>query len=126
MAFFYMTREQIMAKLKVSCRASYRLMGAPKSRLFKSSDVVHILNMSRRYGAAEVTEIPDDLLTEEEAAAEFGIPVDYIYNWTHRRYVYTPPYYKLNSKTRRFSRSQLNAWLLLNSVAGAKGGRRSA
>ena len=125
MSFSYMTREQIMERLKVSRRATYRLFGSPRSRLFKSSDVVHVLNLSRRNGAAELDTVPDDLLTEEEAAAEFGIPIEFVYNWTLRRRVHTPPFYRLSDKARRFSRSQLNTWLLLNSAIHAKG-RRSA
>lgn len=109
----YMTRKELMERLKLSLTATYRIIGTTRTRLklISSKDVVAILNSARRGGQPLLLELPDDLLTCEEMAAELhGVTARDLYNWTHRT-LKVPPHFLLTTHCRRFRRSEVLRWL---------------
>lgn len=102
-----------MGRLKLSLTATYRIIGTTRTRLklIAAKDVVSILNNARRGGQPMLLEVPDDLLTCEEMAAELhGVTARDLYNWTHRT-LKVPPHFLLNTHCRRFLRSEVFRWL---------------
>lgn len=107
----YLTRKDIMSRLRLSVAASYRIVGTARSSLISSADVLAILNAARRGGQPILTFIPSDLMTEAEAAKEIGcVTRTRVLSWTNRT-LNPPPFFYLNSHCRRFQRSQLFKWL---------------
>ena len=104
-------RQLICERLGIKSRASYRIIGASRLSLISSSDVIDLLNDSRRAIPQPLDEIPCDLRTPEQMAAEIGgVTARDLLNWT-RRTKNVPPHFRLNHSTTRFSASLMMAWL---------------
>lgn len=114
MAMHYLTRKDIMQRLRLSYSASYRIIGTARQNLVSSKDVLAILNQARRGDQPLLTHIPSDFLTEAELATEIGcISRTRVFNWT-KRVRNVPPFFYLNSHCRRFLRSEVEKWLERN------------
>lgn len=101
----------MMNRLRLSRSASYRIIGSARTSLISSTDLLAILNSSRRGSQPILKEIPSDILTEDEISAELEcVTKKQIHNWT-LRVKNPPPYFLLNSHCRRFQRSELLSWL---------------
>ena len=107
---FYLTRETVCERLKVSLWASYRLVPATDIARIPSDRVIDVINKARRSRQEELDFIPSDIVTPEEAEAVTGIPARSLLTWT-RRAVKSPPHYRLNKQTTRFRLSSLEEWL---------------
>ena len=107
----YLNRKDVMSRLRLSQAGSYRIIGTARSPLIAASDVLAILNNSRRGPQPLLLEIPDDILTGEEMAAALEcVTPKQIHNWTLR--TRNPlPHFLLNTHCRRFQRSAVIAWL---------------
>lgn len=107
-------RQLICDRLRLTRRTSYNIVGASRIALVSSDEIIALLNRSRRplaVGAAPLDEIPSDLRTPEEMAAEIsGVTAHDLMNWT-RRTKNVPPHFRFNSHTIRFSASRLHSWL---------------
>lgn len=107
----YMTRKDIMDRLRLSRSATYRIVGTAGGKLVSARDVVAILNQSRRGTQPLLLEVPADIVTGEELAKEIGsVNARQVRNWT-RRTLNVPPHFLLNSHCRRFQLSAVVAWL---------------
>jgi len=107
----YWERKDVMERLRLSQSASYRIIGTARGKLIASTDLLAILNNSRRGPQPMLAEIPSDILTEEEMANELGCVTKHqLHNWTLRtRNI--PPFFMLNTHCRRFQKSEVVAWL---------------
>ena len=104
-------RNLVCERLRVARRASYRIIAPSRLSLINSDEVLYVLNNARRGGVEYLFDIPSDLRTPEEMAAEIeGVTVRDLINWTHRT-KNVPPHFRLNRHTTRFSASRLLAWL---------------
>lgn len=107
----YWKREDVMSRLRLSQSASYRIVGTARGSLISSTDILAILNNSRRGPQPMLAEIPSDLLTPEEMARELGnVTARDLHNWTLRARNVVP-HFLLNTHCRRFQRSMVLAWL---------------
>lgn len=107
----YLNRKDVMRRLRLSQSASYRIVGTARGSLIAASDVLAILNNSRRGPQPLLLELPDDLLTEDEMAAALDcVTPRQVHNWT-LRLRNPPPHFLLNTHCRRFQRSAVIAWL---------------
>ena len=66
---FYLTRETVCERLKVSLWASYRLVPATDIARIPSDRVIDVINKARRSRQEELDFIPSDIVTPEEAEA---------------------------------------------------------
>lgn len=107
---FYVTRDFVCERLKVTQRTSYNLVPATNLPHIPSDRVIALLNRSRRAGEEKLDYIPSDIITAEEAETETGIPARRLIVWT-RRSIKVPPHFRINKQTTRFRRSSLAAWL---------------
>ena len=107
-----LNRQLICDRLRLERRTSYRIIGASRLSLISSSDVVDLLNQSRRpFSSEPLEDIPSDLRTPDEMAAEIGgVTAHDLLNWT-RRTKNIPPHFRLNKHTTLFSAHRLMAWL---------------
>lgn len=105
-------RKLVCERLRLKCRTSYHIIGASRLSLISLDDVLELLNDSRRpCGTAPLADIPSDLRTPEEMAAEIGgVTAHDLLNWT-RRTKNVPPHFRLNKQTTRFSASRMMAWV---------------
>lgn len=107
----YWDRKSVMIRLRLSQSASYRIVGTSRGKLISSTDLLSILNNSRRGPQPILTEIPGDLLTEDEMSRELEcVSKKQLHAWTLRRQNVIP-HFLLNSHCRRFQRSTVLAWL---------------
>ena len=109
----FLRRQQVMNRLRMSQSVSYRIIGTARGPLVSTDDVLRIMNAARRGPQPMLIEVPDDLATPAELAAELtseGITERDLHNWTLRvRNV--PPFFLFNSHCRRFQRSTFFGWL---------------
>lgn len=109
----FLRRQQVMNRLRMSQSVSYRIIGTARGSLISTDDVLRILNNARRGPQPMLVEVPDDLATPSEIAAELtseGITEHDLHNWTLRtRNI--PPFFLLNTHCRRFQRSAFFGWL---------------
>ena len=103
-------RQLVCDRLRLQRRASYRIIGSARLSLVSSDDVLCICNNARRGAIDALLDIPTDLLTPDEMAAEIGVEAKALLAWT-RRTKNIPPHFRFNKQTTRFSRSRLMAWL---------------
>ena len=114
----YLPREMICERLRICQRASYRLVPPSYSSFISSSEVLDLLNASRRGIREPLPCIPSDLRRPEEMAAELGtIPERKLMAWT-RRWKNPCPHFRLNKLTTRFSARLVREWLDENSKPG--------
>lgn len=105
-------RELICERLRLKRRASYRIVPPSRLSLINSDEVVTILNRARRGGMEVLHDIPSDLRTPEEMAAEIeGVTEKMLLTWAYRREKNIPPHLYLNRHCVRFSAGRLIAWL---------------
>ena len=98
-------RQLICDRLRLDRRTSYRIIGP------SSDEVLYLLNHTRRGGIEYLHDIPSDLRTPDEMAAEIeGVTAHDLLNWT-RRTKNVAPHFRINKQTTRFSASRLLAWL---------------
>lgn len=108
---YLLTRQHICDRLRFELRTSYRIVGASRLSLISSDDVLDILNTARRGIPEPLREIPSDLRTPEEMAAEIGgVTAQMLLTWT-RRTKTMPPHFRFNKQTTRFSAKLLTAWI---------------
>ena len=104
-------RQLICERLRLERRTSYRIIGPSRLSLINSDEVLQLLNDARRGGIPYLYDIPSDLRTPDEMAAEIeGVTANDLLNWT-RRTKNVPPHFRINKHTTRFSASRLLAWL---------------
>lgn len=107
-------RKLVCERLRLKRRASYRIIGASRLSFISSDDVLALLNDAQRplhVGMERLTEIPSDLRTPEEMAAEIGgVTAHDLLNWTRRK-KNVPPHFRLNHSTTRFSSRRMMAWI---------------
>ena len=109
----FLRRQQVMNRLRMSQSVSYRIIGTARGPLVSTDDVLRIMNAARRGPQPMLNEVPDDLATPAELAAELtseGITERDLHNWTLRvRNI--PPFFLFNTHCRRFQRSAFFGWL---------------
>lgn len=109
----FLRRQQVMNRLRMSQSVSYRIIGTARGPLVSTDDVLRIMNAARRGPQPMLIEVPDDLATPAELAAELtseGITERDLHNWTLRvRNI--PPFFLFNTHCRRFQRSAFFGWL---------------
>ena len=104
-------RDLICDRLRLNRRSSYRIVPPSRLSLINSDEVLYVLNNARRGGIEYLHDIPSDLRTPEEMAAEIeGVTARDLLNWT-RRTKNVAPHFRINKQTTRFSASRLLAWL---------------
>jgi hypothetical protein len=104
-------RQLIRDRLRLKWRASYRIIGPSRPSPINSDEVLQLLNNARRGGIPYLHDIPSDLRTPDEMAAEIeGVTAHDLLNWT-RRTKNVAPHFRINKQTTRFSASRLLAWL---------------
>ena len=106
----YWERKDVMSRLCISRSASYRIVGTARGKLIASTDLLRILNASRRGPQPMLVEIPSDILTAEQMSKEIGITSRQLLNWTLRTRN-LPPHFLLKSHGRRFQKSAVLGWL---------------
>ena len=110
---FYVTRDFVCERLKVSRWASYGIVPSTAIGRIPSDDVVSVLNRSRKADRDVLDYVPSDILTPDEASELTGIPANVLLRWT-RRSVKVPPHFRINKQTTRFRRESLENWLRRN------------
>lgn len=121
---YYLDRPTLNARLRLAGRQSFRVVPAGLCRrgYVPSDEVLAILNAAA-VGEARVDEIPFDLATAEELAAETGVPARRIV-LAARRTLDPAPHYRLNDWTLRFRRASFARWLARGRRnLGPRGGR---
>lgn len=107
----YWSRQNVMQRLRLSQSASYRIIGTSRGKLISSTDLLAILNNSRRGPQPMLSEVPSDLLTEDEMSDELKcVTKKQLHSWTLRK-ANLPPYFHINAHCRRFQRSAVLSWL---------------
>jgi len=97
-------------RLRISEGSSYRIIPAGGIPYMTSDRLIGFLNRSRKGREEELTFIPSDILTPEEASEETGIPVHKLLIWTRRKKK-IPPHFRFTKQLTRFRRSSLSSWL---------------
>jgi hypothetical protein len=116
----FLSRHLVNDRLRLSVYQSYRIVGEPShyGARIRSDYVVEMLNRSRCAGEEMVMELPSDILTADEMAAELAesdISAKNLMNWSNRSR--NPlPHYRLNKHTRRFRRASVMKWLESSSI----------
>jgi hypothetical protein len=105
-------RDLICERLRLNRRSSYRVVPPSRLSLINSDEVLEVLNRARRGGMDFLRDIPSDIRTPEEMAAEVGgITAKMLLTWSCRRTKNVPPHFHINRHCIRFSASRLLAWL---------------
>lgn len=120
----YLTREEVMERMRFSLMQYYRLVTHTATGYTNTSDLVSLLNRSRRGIREPLMLLPDDLSTAEEVSkSEIGnlFPdPQKLRAWTKRTRK-VPPHFFINKKCVLFSRSLLVAWVSIKNEKNKKG-----
>ena len=105
---YYLDRKLVCERLRLGQSQSYRMIEPSRLSYIASSDVVDLLNDSRRANERMVREIPTDIVTAKELETHTGIPLRKIMLMAHGHRL---PHWRLNQKTTRFRLSTVDEWL---------------
>lgn len=118
----FLARQFVNDRLRLSVCQSYRIVGRSANAYgarIRSDYIVELLNRARCGNQSVVTDLPNDIVTADEMAAELSeseITAADLIRWTNRRR--NPlPHYRLNKHTRRFRRANVLEWLKETSVS---------
>lgn len=113
----FMSREWLCSRLRLSPRQSYSLVRSGYGLCVSSDAVLSLVNRSRRNIAEPFSDVPSDILTAEELAAEpelaeSGLTPHHFLVFTRRENPNNrPPHLHINKQCTRFVKSLFLAWL---------------
>lgn len=130
MGDYFMSREWVCRRLRVSMRQSYSLVKSGYGPCVSHNAVLALVNKSRRNISAPFTFVPSDIMTADELAAtpelaESGITSRMLLIFTRRENLNNrPPHIRPNKQTTRFVKSLFLEWLAERARSAKRTGRR--
>ena len=130
MGDYFMSREWVCKRLRVSLRQSYSLVKSGYGPSVSYNAILSLVNKSRRNIQAPFTCVPSDILTADELAstpelAESGITANMLLVFTRRENQNNrPPCIRVNKQTTRFVKSLFLEWLAERARSAKRTGRR--